>query len=174
MADPEFGPRGYLPERAAKRARKIILREQMGMGWPLAAVVAGLLLLVLGAVYLITRTGPPGEPFTAVAQLDEVDPRSLSVLPAGEADVLVVRAGGGVRAFLTPDTAVAFCPESRRIEGADGSVWTVGGRVQTEPGASLRPLPVVVYDGQIYVDAGAPGPPPPPDPAEVVPMCASD
>jgi hypothetical protein len=172
--EPQFGPGGYLPERAAKRARKIILREQMGMGWPVAAVVAGVLLLALGAVYLVTRTGPPGEPYTAVADLEDVDPRGLAVLDAGADQVLVVRAGGGVRTFAAPPAPVVYCEESRRLEGADGSVWAVNGRVQAGPGVSLAPLPTLVYDGVVYVDPTAPGPPPPPDPARVAPMCAGD
>ncbi|HUG87123.1 MAG TPA: hypothetical protein VMM13_21320, partial [Euzebya sp.] len=44
---PEFGPGGYLPARAAQRARKIVLREQMGLHWAVAAVVAGLLILAI-------------------------------------------------------------------------------------------------------------------------------
>ncbi|MTV26636.1 hypothetical protein FTX61_14610 [Nitriliruptoraceae bacterium ZYF776] len=30
---PEFGPSGYLPERASKRARKIVLRAPLGLQW---------------------------------------------------------------------------------------------------------------------------------------------
>nr|MBA2530088.1 adenosylcobinamide-GDP ribazoletransferase [Euzebyales bacterium] len=67
MKQPDYGPRGYLPERAAKRARKIVLREQMGPAWPLAAVAAALLVGATGLWYLVTAGRPPGPPYTPLA-----------------------------------------------------------------------------------------------------------
>jgi nitrite reductase/ring-hydroxylating ferredoxin subunit len=168
---PEFGPRGYVPPQAAKRARKIVLREPMGLGWPIAAVTAGVLLGLLGLVYLLTQTGPPGPPFATAGPLSGVDPRGAAVLHADTTPVLVVRAGGGVRAFLAPEQTVAYCAASKRLEGDDGSVWTVDGRLTGGPGASLTPIPVQVHDGVVYADPRHPVAPPPPAPAGAEPAC---
>lgn len=175
MSEPEerpaFGPRGYVPPQAAKRARKIVLREPMGLGWPIAAVTAGVLLGLLGLFYLLTQTGPPGAPFAAAGPLRAVDPRGTAVLRTDAAPVLVVRAGGGVRAFLAPSETVAYCDASKRLEGSDGSVWTVDGRLTGGPGPSLAPIPAQVYDGTVYADPSHPADPPPPAPAGASPAC---
>lgn len=171
---PEFGPGGYLPDRAAQRARKIVLREQMGMGWPLAALAAGVALLAIAAVYLLTRTGPPPEPFIAFGELAQVDPRGLEVLSGDGLDVLVVRAGGGVRAFVAPGQPVSYCAENRRLEGADGSVWALSGRLDGGPGPALQRLPVEVHTGQIHVNPREPMPIVPSGPARVEPRCVID
>jgi hypothetical protein len=177
----EFGPRGYLPERAAKRARKIVLREQMGLQWPIAAVVAALLVLVAGGVFLAVGTGPPDPPYQPVVEVEQVDPRGAEVLPAGRTsdealtapaqDLVVVRAGGGVRVYLAPTEEVAHCPASGRIESPDGAVWNTNGRLVGGDGESLRPVPAQAYDGVLYVDEGAAGPPPPAEPAGERPAC---
>lgn len=167
--DPEYGPRGYLPDRAAKRARKIILREQMGLGWPVAAVVAAVLLAILGIVYLVTQTGPPGPPHRELGALEDFG--SAAAVEAAGDTVLVVRAGGGVRAFAHPGAAVTWCPASRRLEGRDGTVWTVTGRLVGGDGRSLAPLPVQVHDGRLFVDPSNPLRPPAPHDAGEVPAC---
>jgi hypothetical protein len=151
----DYGPRGYLPERAARRARKLILREPLGMGWAVAAVGAGIVLAVVGLVFLLTRTGPPGSPFEAVGPIDAVDPRGLEVADAAGVPVIVVRAGGGVRAFAAParhDATIVYCAESRRLESADGSVWDLAGRRRGGPGPDLRELPARIHQGTLYVD----------------------
>jgi hypothetical protein len=182
--DPDYGPRGYLPERAAKRARKIVLREQMGLQWPIAAVVAAILVLLAGAVFLATGTGPPEAPFSPVATIDEVDPRGAEVLAAGvpaseglpapAADIAVVRAGGGVRVFAVPDAEVVWCAASGRLEHGDGSVWNPNGRlVGGGAGAgSLEQVAAQVYDGVLYVDVTARAPAAPPALAGEAPECA--
>ncbi|MBW3601967.1 MAG: hypothetical protein KY434_04605 [Actinobacteria bacterium] len=150
--EPAYGPGGYLPDRAARRARKIVLRSRMGLGWPVAALLAAALVAAAGAVFLATRAGPPGPPLVPVAPVDAVDPRGASVLRAPDGRrVLVVRAGGGVRAFAAPEAAVAWCPASGRLESAR-SVWDSGGSLLGGPGRSLRPLPAQVFAGRLYVD----------------------
>jgi hypothetical protein len=181
-ADAEFGPGGYLPERAAKRARKIVLREQMGLQWPVAAGVAALLVLVAGGIFLVTGIGPPGAPFAAVLEIEQVDPRGAEVLPAGEvrgtdlappaADLAVVRAGGGVRVFVVPTPDVAFCEASGRLESPAGAVWNANGRLLGGPGASLTPVPAQVFDGVLYVDAASRGTPPPAEDVGATPACS--
>ena len=169
----EYGPRGYLPERAAKRARKIVLREPMGLQWPIAAVIAALLLVAIGAVYLLTQTGPPDTPFVNAGALARVDPRGAEAvaLPSGD-EVLVVRGGGGVSVFDDPGVAVTWCRQSRRLESARGQVWELDGRLVGGQGQSLELLRSEVFDGVLYVDPNAGVPAPEPRDAGEQPACS--
>lgn len=168
---PAFGPRGYVPPQAAKRARKIVLREPMGLGWPVAAVVAGLAVMALGAVFLLTRTGPPGPPFQAVVALADVDPRGAVIVAADTGEVLVVRAGGPVRTFAAPGVELSYCPASKRLEGDGGAVWALDGRHLGGPGSSLAPLRSQVHDGTVYVDVDHPLTAPPAATVGAEPAC---
>ena len=154
---PDFGPSGYLPPRAAKRARKILLREPLGLQWAAAAVIAGLLVLTAGGLLVLRMSGPPGAPFVPVGNLAAVDPRGAATMPtASWGDVLVLRATGGVRAFAPPGRPVVWCPQSRRLE-SDDAVWEPDGQLVGGRALSLEPLPVEVHDGRIYVDPTMPG-----------------
>lgn len=171
---PDYGPGGYLPPRAAKRARKIILREPMGLQWPVAALVAGLLVLVAGGVLLASRTGPPGPPFVAVGELARIDPRGVGELPLGDGrgDVLVVRAAGALSVFRSPATRVRWCPDPARLVGVDGrAAWQPDGRLVAGSGGSLARLPAAVHDGVLYVDLSASGSRPAPAPRGEVRGC---
>jgi hypothetical protein len=168
----EFGPRGYLPPRAARRARKIILREQMGLGWPVAALGASLLVLLAGLAFLLLRTGPPASPFAAVGELSAVEPGGVGAVELGGEELLVVRSGGGVRVYLAPREAVDYCPASGRLEGADGTVWNLNGRRVGGPGDSLAPVPAEVHSGVLYADPTSAGPPPPPAGTDADRECA--
>jgi hypothetical protein len=160
-----FGPGGYLPERAAKRARKIVLREEMGLQWPIAAVLAAVLVLAAGIWYVVGGTQPPAAPFEAILDIDEVDPRGAAVLTAGEPPrpLVIVRAGGGVRVFRAPTDAVIWCAESGRLEAPGGAVWNTNGRLVGGPGDSLEPVPSQVFDGTLYVNPDGAGVRLPPD-----------
>jgi len=150
-APPDFGPRGYLPPRAARRARKIVLRERMGLQWPVAAVVTAALVVVVGLLYLV-RSGPPGPPFVAVGRVPDAE--AVTIADAGGTPVLVVGAAGRVRAFVDPGTPVTWCAASRRLEAPDG-VWTPEGILVGGQGASLRQVASTVHDGELYVDPTA-------------------
>lgn len=172
-ARPDPGPRGYLPPRAARRARKIVLREPMGLGWPIAAVVAMVVVLAVGVTFLITRTGPPGPPAVAAGPLDAVPQGAAGVVepPGDSVRLLVVRAGGRLRVFQAQGEAVRYCDESRRLEG-DGRVWTLDGALVGGQGASLTPLPAQVHAGTLYVDPTRPGTALPAEPRGETPRCA--
>ena len=172
--EPDFGPGGYLPRRAAQRARKIVLREQMSLGWPLAAVAAGVLLVAVGVAFTLARSSPPGPPFTALGALDAVEPGTVALLDSAEAptSVLVVRAGGGVRVFAAPQETVVYCEDSRRLE-APGVVWDLRGRLVGGNGSSLQPLAFQVHDGDLYVDPTSNPAAPPPAPRGETPSCVS-
>jgi hypothetical protein len=161
---PDYGPRGYLPPRAAKRARKIILREPMGLQWAIAALVAGVLVLVAGGVLLVSRYGPPGPPFVAAGDLSQIDPRGAGALALdGGGEVLVLRGGGGVSVFRAPADGAAWCATSARLISPGGAVWQRDGRLVGGTGDSLTVLPAQVHDGVVYVDPEAPGTHLPPD-----------
>jgi hypothetical protein len=170
LSTPEYGPSGYLPPKAAKRARKIILREQMGWGWPLAAVAAALVVVIAGVLFLRGFTRAPGEPFVAVGSLTQVQPGEAAVLTAQNMPALIVRTGGTLRAFVAQHAATVWCAESQRLESPD-SAWRVDGARTFGPGESLRPLNVVVFDGLIYVDVTSELPAPPPEPGNQPPAC---
>ena len=172
MSAPEFGPGGYLPQKAAKRARKIVLREQMGFGWPLAAVGAALIVVIAGGLFLRGFGDPPPPPFVAIAPLDEVPAGGALTVQEGDgAPLLVVRATGTVRVFAARGDII-WCADSQRLE-VPGASWMADGRRAFGNGPSLQPLESVVFDGEVYVNVTNPLPPPPAAPSDTPPACAS-
>lgn len=162
---PEFGPSGYLPERASKRARKIVLRAPLGLQWPIAAVVAGLAVVFAGVVFLRGSDAPPPEPWIAVGEVEDIDAAQALT----DLDVLLVGAGGRLRAFADAD-GVGYCEPSNRLESPDGRVWNLTGRgLGGTP--SLAEHPSVIRGGRAYLDPTRtiPGPASSPDAAE--PAC---
>lgn len=164
---PEFGPSGYLPERASRRARKIILRAPMGIHWVVASLAAGLVVLAAG-ILLLARDTAPGPPFERYAPVEEL---AVSAYDPG-LDAFVVVAGGRVEAFTTPDGAadLVWCVASRTIETAD-RVWNLTGRA-LDGGASLLRHPVAVTGGVVYVDTTTTVAGPPPRDEGATPTCA--
>lgn len=183
---PDYGPSGYLPPRAAQRARKVVLRAPLGLAWVAGAAVTGVVVLVAGGL-LLARLGPPSEPFVPVAEVAEVDPHGLAVLPVdggrgahgsdagrgpdSDLHVLVLRGAGGVTAFRAPGGSVRWCAGSGRLEAPGGRVWEPDGRLVGGDGRSLARLPARVHDGVVYVDVTAPGSRRPPAPRGEVPVC---
>jgi hypothetical protein len=164
--DPEFGPSGYLPERASKRARKIVLRAPLGVQWIWASVGAGLLVLVAGVLFLSRADAGPRPPYERVAALDAIDDVALDA----EAAVLYVTAAGRPRAFDVTglDHLPTYCEASRQLESADGRAWSLTGRGLAGTG-SLREFPTVVFEADLYVDPTTviPGPPASDRPADL-------
>lgn len=163
--DAQFGPSGYLPDRAARRARKIVLRAPLGLQWVVASLVAGVVVLVAGVLLLGRGTEAPGAPWIAIG--------AVEALPASSYDtstgLLVVHVSGRVRAFDAPE-GVRYCSPSNRLEHPDGRVWALTGRGFAGT-PSLAPAPTLTISGTAYLDATAVGTPPEPlsDPAE--PAC---
>jgi hypothetical protein len=150
---PEFGPGGYLPDRAARRARKIILRAPLGLQWVVASLVAGAVLLVAGVLLLGRGAAPPPAPWVSLGPLSALG--TSSVDPGS--GLLVVNVGGRLRAFDAPQ-GVAYCAPSNRLEHPDGRVWALTGRgYATTP--SLVPVPTLTVSGQAYLDPTARGEP---------------
>jgi len=153
VAAPGFGPRGYLPDRAARRARKIVLRAPLGLQWVAAAVVAGAVLVIAAVLVLNRAASPPGPPWQALG--------AVADLPASAFDpatgVLVVHVGGRVRAFEAPE-GVAYCEPSNRLEHPDGRVWALTGRGLAGVD-SLRPVSTLTVSGVAYLDPTAVGQP---------------
>jgi hypothetical protein len=151
--DPEFGPGGYLPERAAKRARKIVLREPLGLGWVVGSLLAGLVLVVAGLLLLGRGEDPLRPPFVPAGPLDQAPEVGAAEIFAGTGErLLLVRAGQPVRVFRHPGVAVTYCTASRRLESADARVWNLNGRLVGGEGDSLQPVRHLVHDGEVYVD----------------------
>jgi len=149
--DPSFGPSGYLPDRAARRARKIVLRAPLGLHWVVASLVAGAVVLVAGVLLLGRGADAPGAPWVPLG--------TVADLPASGEDattgLLVVHVAGRVRAFDAPD-GVAYCAPSNRLEHPDGRVWALTGRgLGGTP--SLVPVPTLAVSGVAYADPTAVG-----------------
>jgi hypothetical protein len=167
--DPEqldFGPSGYLPERASKRARKIILRAPLGLQWVIASVVAGIVLVAAGVLFLQRGASPPGPPWVEVGPVAIVGASTYDPTH----DVLLVGATGRIRAFADAGD-VSWCAASNRLESADGRVWSLTGRGLGGT-RSLAEHPTLVVNDVVHLDPTRtlPGPDPSPDPVE--PGCA--
>jgi len=142
----EFGPSGYLPERASKRARKIVLRSPLGLQWVVASLFAGVVVVVAGVLFLQRSGAPPTEPWVPTTGVGELG----SAYQVDHLDVLLVPGAGRVRAFAA-DVDIAYCEASNRLESADGEVWSLTGRgLGGVP--SLDEHPTRIHDGTVYVD----------------------
>jgi hypothetical protein len=151
----------YLPPRAA-RARKLILRSQLGRGWIVASALFGLVILAAGVLFL-TRDGRPGPPWVRVGPLSSAPAGAVTELagPAGLGGQVVVvdRRDGGLRAFLAP---AGPCPVVVAGGGfarpCAGQRWDAAGspasdrRDGQEAPPPLRPVPASFAGGDLYVD----------------------
>lgn len=132
-----------------------MLRERMGLGWPIAALAAAIVIAIAGALFLRAWVSPPPPPWVAAGRLTAVEPGGAGVLaaPGLEHGALIVRAAGDVRAFAAPPVPLAYCVRSGHVESPEGGVWGLDGR-QLGPGSgdSLQRVPVRVFDGMLYVN----------------------
>ena len=104
----------YLPPRAA-RARKLILRSQLGRGWIVASALFGLVILAAGVLFL-TRGGTPGPPWVRVAPLSSLPAGAVTEVagPAGQV-VVVDRRGGDAARLPGPAPAPARSGARQRV-----------------------------------------------------------
>jgi hypothetical protein len=151
----------YLPPRAA-RARKLILRSQLGRGWIVASALFGLVILVAGVLFL-TRERHPGPPWARVAPLSSLPAGAVTEVtgPAGAGGQVVVvdRRGGELRAFQAPP---GRCPVVAAGGGfarpCAGQRWDAAGapagerRGGQEAPPPLHRVPALFAGGQLYVD----------------------
>lgn len=163
---PDFGPGGYLPDRASRRARKIILRAPMGIQWVIGALVVGVVVVVAG--WLALRDPAPTAPFVEVPGV--IGESTITHLP--DHDLIATDAGGRPRAFVwaDPDQALVYCEESGLLEADDGRAWRVTGRgVNGTP--SLLPYRTTIHDGAFHVDPSTTLEPLAPDPTRIETAC---
>jgi hypothetical protein len=156
--DPTTQRTAYLPPRAGK-ARKLILRTQLGLPWMLAAILFGLVILAAGTLFLV-KGGRPGAPWQRIAPLGGMADGAVSqrALRAGEV-VVVDRRGGTLRAFLAPDGP---CPVVGTANGfarpCTTQAWDRSGapaRGVGAPAPRLRAVPATVAKGDLYVNPRA-------------------
>lgn len=164
---PEFGPSGYLPERASKRARKIVLRAPMGMQWIIGSAVVAVGVLVAGLLFLRTADEPPGPPFVEVGPLATIG----EATPLPDYDAVASRAAGRLRVFAVPDSGAlpTWCEQTRQLV-TDARVWSPTGR-GLDGEASLAELPSIVFEGVVYIDPTTTVPGPAPTDEDVTPGC---
>lgn len=143
---PEFGPPGYLPPRAASRARKIVLRSPLGLQWVVGSLLLGVVVVVAGTLWL-TGEDAPTEPWVALGPVEEVESGTRD-----EALGVLLVTNGRVRAFAEQGTdELRYCPETRQLEDGQGRVWTLTGR-GTGGADSLEEHPTTLHEGVLYVD----------------------
>jgi nitrite reductase/ring-hydroxylating ferredoxin subunit len=150
----------YLPPRAGK-ARKLILRSQLGLPWMLAAMLFGLVILVAGTLFLV-KGGRPGAPWQRVAPVTRLAGGAVTQAPLRAGEVVVVdRRGGTLRAFLAPTgscpvvgTPGGFARPCAR-QAWDQSGEPVAGQGASTPPPRLRAVPATVAKGDLYVNPAA-------------------
>jgi hypothetical protein len=157
VPDPTDEPRrtAYLPPRAAK-ARKLILRSQLGRGWIVASAVFGVVILAAGGLYL-ARAGRPGPPWVRVAPLEALPAGAVTEVPGPAGQVVVVdRRGEEPRAFLAasgPCRVVAAGTGFARP--CTGERWDAAGAPAAGQAApALRRRPAAFARGDLYVNPG--------------------
>jgi hypothetical protein len=155
--DPGGTPRrtAYLPPRAAK-ARKLILRSQLGRGWILASALFGLVILAAGGLYL-ARAGRPGPPWVRVAALKALPAGAVTEVPGPAGQVVVVdRRGDEPRVFLTaPGPCEVVAAGAGFARPCAGQRWDAAGTPaagQAVP--ALRRRPATFARGDLYVNPG--------------------
>lgn len=163
---PAYGPGGYLPERAAHRARKIILRAPLGLQWIAAALVAGVVVVAASLWVLQGPASELSEPWVALGDVSSFGEATY----LDDYDVLVVGAAGRIRVFANA-ADVTFCAASRQLETADGRVWRLTGRgTGGEP--SLIEVFSQVHRDVLYIDITRTRAPEPPSNDVFAPGCS--
>ena len=147
----------YLPPRAA-RARKLILRSQLGRGWIVASALFGVVILAAGVLFL-TRAGHPGPPWVRVAAVPDLPAGTVAEAAGPSGQVVVVDRRDGLRAFLGPPGP---CPVAAAGGGfarpCTGQRWdaagtpTAGGAGGQPAPPPLRRVPTALAGGALYVD----------------------
>jgi hypothetical protein len=155
--DPGGAPRrtAYLPPRAAK-ARKLILRSQLGRGWIVASAAFGVVILVAGGLYL-ARAGRPGPPWVRVAPLEALPAGAVTEVPGPAGQVVVVdRRGDEPRVFLAAPGACKLVADGAGFaRPCSGQRWDANGAAADGGAApALRRRPAAFARGDLYVNPG--------------------
>jgi hypothetical protein len=151
----------YLPSRAAK-ARKLILRSQLGVPWIVAAALFGMVILAAGTLFLV-RAGHPGPPWARVAAVRSLPGGAVTQLPAPPSApsgtvVVVDRRADALHTFLARSGP---CPVTADPGGGFArpclhQTWTATGTPAPSPAhpspPPLAPVPFQLARGQLYVN----------------------
>jgi hypothetical protein len=154
------GRTAYLPPRAAK-ARKLILRSQLGRGWILASALFGVVILAAGGLYL-ARAGRPGPPWVRVAALEALPAGAVTEVPAASPSapqalagqvVVVDRRGEEPRVFLAaPGPCKVVAAGAGFARPCNGQRWDADGAAAADAATpALRRRPAAFARGDLYV-----------------------
>ena len=165
VPDPTGEPRrtAYLPPRAAK-ARKLILRSQLGRGWIVASALFGVVILAAGGLYL-ARAGRPGPPWVRVAALEALPAGAVTEVPAASRSarqalagqvVVVDRRGDEPGVFLAaPGPCKVVAAGAGFARPCNGQRWDADGAPAAgEATLALRRRPAAFARGDLYVLPG--------------------
>lgn len=142
----------YLPPRAA-RARKLILRTQLGLPWIIAALAFAGLILLAGTFFLL-QSGRPGPPWVRVGPAAAFQPTSVLQIQAPDGRVVVVdRRDGLLRTFQAPagPCPVEAAGEAGFTRPCTGQSWDADGIPIGPRSEPLRRVPAQVARGDLYV-----------------------
>ena len=143
----------YLPPKAA-RARKLILRSQLGLPWIIAALAFAGLILLAGTFFLV-QAGRPGPPWVRLGPATAFQPTSVLQVEAPGGHVVVVdRRDGLLRTFKAPPGP---CPVVAADAGGfarpcTGQAWDADGVPAARDTQPLRRVPAQVARGDLYVE----------------------
>jgi hypothetical protein len=152
----------YLPPRAAK-ARKLILRSQLGLPWMLTAALFGVVILAAGTLFLV-KGGRPGVPWVRLGPLTRFADGAVTQVAGPSGQVVVVDRRGSPRAFmLAPGACPVVGAGSGFARPCAGQAWDSGGRPAAAPGRAagpapppMRPVPLQIARGDLYINPRAP------------------
>jgi hypothetical protein len=143
----------YLPPRAA-RARKLILRTQLGLPWVIAALAFAGLILLAGS-FFVFQSGRPGAPWVRVGPASAFQPTSVLQVNAPDGRIVVVdRRDGLLRTFEAPEGAcpVEAAGEAGCSRPCSGQTWDADGVPEQRGDQPLRRVPARVARGDLYVE----------------------
>jgi hypothetical protein len=147
----------YLPPRAAK-ARKLILRSQLGLPWMLTAALFGVVILAAGTLFLV-KGGRPGAPWVRLAPLTRFADGAVTQVAGPSGQVVVVDRRGSPRAFmLAPGPCPVVGAGGGFARPCAGQAWDSAGRPAAAPGRvapaapPMRPVPLQIARGDLYIN----------------------
>jgi hypothetical protein len=124
-------------------------RGRLGIQWVIGSIAAGVL-IVMSVTWGLTHAGKPDEPFRSIGSLESFAPGSAREVLGG---VFLGRTDDG-RPFAVAEPANCPLEVSRRgYVDCLNIVYTLDGQALGK-GEPLSLLPLQVYRGEIFIDAG--------------------
>ena len=125
-------------------------RGRLGLQWVIGSLVVGLLIL-MAATWGLTRAGKPGEPFRSVGTVESYPPGTAREVLGG---VYLGRTDDGQPYAIAEPLDCPLEIHRRGYRDCHDTLYGLDGEPVAGKGEALPRLPVQVYRGEIFVDAG--------------------